>query len=82
MQRVFFEQVKRINKDINGGGKSKDKKEDSVKPYQWEESIDAISQHYNMSWSEVTDLNIYAFTHRIRFLTHTIKKQNQDVKRR
>jgi len=34
-----------------------------------------------MSWKDVTDMNIFTFTHRVRYLTHSIKKQNAEMKK-
>jgi len=39
-----------------------------------------MSQHYRMSWKEVTQLNIWAFNHRAKFLLHLNKKKATNSK--
>ena len=49
--------------------------------FEWAEIIDLISKDMNMSWYEVTQMNIFAFKYRSDFILYKTKKQTSTIKK-
>jgi hypothetical protein len=81
--RFFFAKLREINTQIHGKGNSKKQGDEpnQQSPFAWEEAIDMIAKEYNISWSEVTRMNIYVFNHRAKLLMHKTKKTASNIKK-
>ncbi len=81
--RFFFAKNRTIDEAINGKKDSSGKGDKDTKPnrYAWEEVFDLIAkEYYGGDWNKAMKLNIYAFSHRLKFITHKAKKELQQVK--
>lgn len=49
--------------------------------FAWKEVIDRLSKEFNMSWQSVTQMNIYTFNDRCKFIEMKTKKELINSKR-
>ena len=68
-----------INARIHPKKKSDSKSSKSDEPskaFTWERTIDAIAKEfYQGDWNKVTKMNIYAFNHRVKYMTQINKEK-------
>ena len=69
--------VSSINEEIHGKRDNTKKDNGDVKenPFAWAETIDILSKEFNLSWGELTTMNIYAFNYRVKVLGHLNNKK-------
>lgn len=83
--RFFFAKSRTINEAIHGKANDSRKSDKVAAPsrYQWEEVFDIIAkEYYGGDWNKAMKLNIYAFNHRLKFITHKTQKELQQIKRK
>ena len=82
---VFAEEIREVNERIHGSPKNetdkKKKPNENRSRFEWEELVDLLSKEFNLSWYEVTQLNIYTFNHRVKFLLYKNQKNASKVKK-
>lgn len=49
--------------------------------YLWKEIIDRLSKEFNMTWQAVTQMNIYTFNDRCKFIELKVKKELINTKK-
>ena len=62
-------------------GKKDGKVPDKDQTFAWKEVIHQLSKEFDMSWFEVTQMNIYTFNDRCKFIETKMKKELIQSKR-
>lgn len=62
-------------------GKKDGNTDQSNTVFAWKEVIDRVANHFRMSWQDVTQMNIYTFNDRCKFIEMKDKKELINSKR-
>ena len=72
-----------INTKIHGKKKDNgkdDKGNQSHTSFSWERTIDTIAKEFFQGdWNKVTNMNIYAFNHRVKYMTQINKEKTAEL---
>lgn len=72
-----------INEKIHGKKKSDSKDNKGYQQpssFSWERTIDTIAKEFFQGdWDKVTKMNIYAFNHRVKYLTQINKEKTAEL---
>ena len=83
MCQFFFDAISNLDKEVNGDRDREPENQQNkygnkgTEPFQWETSIEAVMNTFNLSWNETLKLNYRTFTHRCKYIKH---KREQELK--
>jgi hypothetical protein len=88
VQQFFFEAIANLNREVNGEADRKPEADKSnkygnkgPKPFQWETSIEAVMNTFNLTWNETLKLNYRTFTHRCNYVKHKNEEALKAIKK-
>jgi hypothetical protein len=81
MQQFFFETISNLNKEVNGERDRNKFGSSGPKPFEWETSIEAVMNTFNLSWNETLKLNYRTFSHRCKYIKYKNEEALKAIKK-